>query len=320
MKFDDIATASKDACKLLAKLDSLSIERTLTAESYQLIVDGGYRGDNDILAAIICQLLVESNPITLRGLFYRVVSTGFVDSTAEENYKRVGRLVTRLRRQGIINYTWIVDSMRASDKPSSWSGLGDFAETVRRSYRKNFWEHMEHYVHVFCEKDAIAGVIQPVTREYDVSLSPVRGYCSESFAWKIADQWKQIEKPIFAAYLGDYDPSGFDIERDLRSKLQDLSGVEFEWIRLGVNEEDFQTHDLVRLPPKKKDKRFIKFKSEHGDDCAEVDALPPEIIRSRVRSFIDEHVPQDEWQKLKDVEAIEKESFANFLSGIGGAE
>jgi hypothetical protein len=208
--------------------------------------------------------------------------------------------------------------MRTTSKPSSWSGLGDFADTVRDSYRKDFWEHMDHYVHVFCEKDAIAGVIQPVTNEYDVSLSPVRGYCSESFAWKIAEEWKQIDKPIFVAYLGDFDPSGYDIERNLRVKLSDLSGVEFEWVRLGVNKEDFRQHDLIPLPPKKSDKRYLKFRDEHGEDCAEVDALPPEVIRARVREFIEGHIPQDEWNRLKNVEAIEKETFASYLASIGG--
>ena len=232
---------------LLANLDSLSIKPTLTEKSFERIVASGFRGDSNTLAAILCQEAVEMHPITLRGLFYRVVSTGFLASTDDEHYKRVGRLVTQLRRKGLIPYSWIVDSMRSTDKPSSWSGLGDFAETVRSAYRKDFWEHMPCYAHVFTEKDAIAGVVQPVTREYDIRLSPIRGYTSESFAWGIADQWKKIDKPIFAAYLGDYDPSGFDIERDLRAKLADLSGKEFEWVRLGVNESDFkEAHTVIR--------------------------------------------------------------------------
>lgn len=305
---------------LLANLDSLSIEKSLSDASYERIVGSGFRGDTNTLAAIICQEVVTLHPITLRGLFYRVVSTGFLPSTDNEHYKRVGRLVIGLRRKGLIPYSWIVDSMRSTDKPSSWSGLADFAETVRSAYRLDFWEHMPSYVHVFTEKDAIAGVIQPVTREYDVRLSPVRGYTSESFAWGIAEQWKEIDKPIFAAYLGDYDPSGFDIERDLHAKLLKMSGKEFEWVRLGVNQSDFADHNLVKLPAKKKDRRYLKFQKEHGDDCAEIDAIPPNEIRDRVRNFIEGHIPQEEWKRLKDVEAIETESFASLLAGFGGDE
>lgn len=309
-------TRQKAIDSILADLDSLSIERSLTEQSYINIVNAGFRGNNGTLAAIIAQELVRENPITLRGLFYRVVSTGFLDSTSKVHYDRVGRLVTRLRRKKTISYEWIVDSLRTTDKPSSWSGLQDFADTVREAYRKSFWDSIAHYVHVFTEKDAIAGVIQPVTREYDVRLSPVRGYCSESFAWGIADQWRRIEKPIFAAYLGDYDPSGFDIERDLVSKLRSMSGKNFEWVRLGVNQDDFEMHDLVKLKPKKTDSRFRKFQAIHGDHCAEIDAISPGVLRDRVRDFIEAHIPQGEWERLKQVEALERETFATVLDNL----
>ena len=117
---------------LLANLDSFGIKPTLTKETYERILASGFRGDSNTLATILCQEAVELQPITLRGLFYRVVSTGFLASTDDEHYKRVGRLVTRLRRIGLIPYPWIVDSMRSTDKPSSWTGLTDFAETVLR--------------------------------------------------------------------------------------------------------------------------------------------------------------------------------------------
>jgi hypothetical protein len=100
--------------EILANLVSLSIEPMLTDESYQAIAKAGFREDNGTLAAIICQELVESNPVTLRGLFYRVVSTGFLPSTSQEHYSRVGRIVTRMRRCGLIEYDWIVDSLRST--------------------------------------------------------------------------------------------------------------------------------------------------------------------------------------------------------------
>ena len=73
------------------------------------------------------------------------------------------------------------------------------------------------------------------------------------------------------------------------------------------------------MKPKKKDRRFAKFQVEHGNDCAEIDALPPNIIRDLVRGFIEHHIPQNEWHRLKEVEAIETESFRSLLAGLGGA-
>jgi hypothetical protein len=88
-----------------------------------------------------------------------------------------------------------------SDKPSSWSGLADFAGSVTYAYRKDLWARQNDYIEIFVEKDAMSGVIRPITREYDVKLNPIRGFGSETFLWSIAEESKQIEKPIFV-YFG----------------------------------------------------------------------------------------------------------------------
>lgn len=305
--------------QLLTKLVSFGWKTRLTPRTLERICDEDIRGDNDALAAITCELAIDCKPITLRGLFYRVVSTGFLPSTDQKHYNRVGRLVTRLRRTGVLPYSWIVDSLRSTVKPSSWTGLSDFGDTVRDAYRKDFWHHLDDYVHIFAEKDAIAGVISPVTKEYDVALSPVRGYCSESFAHEIGKQFAEIEKPIHCYYLGDFDPSGFDIERDLLKKLREQSGREIEWQRLAINAEDFERHKLVPLAPKKKDRRYQKFVDDHGYQCAEVDALDPNELRRRVRGAIEQWVPTERWESLQHVEELERETFNQVLAQIGGA-
>lgn len=303
-------------------------EPGLTERSYQRIIDCGLYGKNLSLAAVATEIACDEQPITLRGLFYRVVSAGFLPSTDQKHYSRLGRVLTTLRERGVVPFNWIIDNLRSTQKPSSWSGLGDYADVVRDCYRKDFWSHLPEYVHIFCEKDAIAGVISPVTEEYDVALSPIRGYVSLSFAHEIAEQWNGIEKSIHAYYVGDFDPSGFDLERDLREKLERYTGMTFgghlshpmpegyqviSWTRLGVNSEDFDDFNLLPLEVKRKDRRCAKFIQEHGEQCAELDAIPPTEIRRRIREAIESHIPQDEWQRLQEVEAAEKESFAKFM-------
>ena len=304
--------------KLLANLDSFGWKAGLTDNSYLLIAKCNFRKGNAELAAIASEIAFEQQPITLRGLFYQIVSTGFLPSTDDKHYKRVGRVISRLRSLGIVPYTWIVDNLRSTKKPSSWTGLNEFTDTVRDAYRKDFWHHLPNYVHIFCEKDAVSGTIYPTCNQYDVSLSPVRGYCSDSFAHEIGSQWQRIEKPIFAYYLGDYDPSGFDIERDLKKKLRHHAGVGFHWQRLGVNQSDFDEFNLVKLVPKRRDKRCKAFLAEHGEYCAEIDAIPPNEIRRRVEEKILELVPPDEWERLQNVERLEKESFESFIGGLEG--
>jgi hypothetical protein len=279
-----------------------------------------FRKKNQRLAVRAVEILEEEKPMTLRQLFYRLISAGALANRQEE-YKRLGHVMTVLREKRTVPLDWMVDNIRDTLKPSSWTGLADFGESVRDCYRRDFWASMPHHVEVFVEKDAVAGTIQPVTIEHNISLNVCRGYASISFAGGIAETWKRIKKPIYAYYLGDFDPSGFDIERDLKAKLERYSGRFFHadgwesdvvcslnWRRLAVEPEDFENHDLIRLPVKAKDNRSAGFIRTHGDSCAEVDALAPSELRRRVQEAIEDHIDTDRWNKLIEVEALEQET------------
>jgi hypothetical protein len=304
-----------DLDSLLAQVRVGGWDPTLTEHTYRNIIGAGLRSKNLPLAFVATQLALEQNPITLRGLLYRVVSAGWLPSTDREHYTRLGRILTALREAAVVPFKWIVDNVRATEKPSSWSGLEDFADTVRRAYRKDFWASLDEYVHVIVEKDAIAGVLAPVTREYDVALSPIRGYVSLSFAHEIAETWNAISKPIFCYYLGDYDASGFDLERDAREKLTRYCTRPFNWIRLGVNADDFGEFNLIPLKPKRTDPRFRRFIREHGRECAELDALPATELRRRVEQAILSHIDAERWERLKETERVERESLASIATG-----
>ena len=181
----------------------------------------------------------------------------------------MGRIATALRDKGIIPLDWIVDNVRSTLKPSSWSDLEDFWETVAEAYRKDFWRGQRDYVCVIIEKDARAGTIQPVTERFDVALHVIRGYSSISYAAEIGRQWAAIRKPIYAYVAGDFDPSGLDLERSFRDRLAKYSGREFAWRRLAIVPEDFESFGLVKLPVKRSDSRAPGFVKAHGTDCAE---------------------------------------------------
>jgi hypothetical protein len=216
-----------------------------------------FREKNRGLREAAVAILGDEHPMTLRQLYYRCVSAGHLANSQAE-YKRLGKVMARLREAGEVPLTWIVDHVRATLKPSSWSGLADFGETVRHAYRKDLWARMPDHVEIIVEKDAIAGTVRPVTDEYDVALQVCRGYASVSFAGEVAEVWKRVGKPIHAYSLGDFDPSGFDIERDLRERLVRYSGKEwaedgraeagqFAWGRLAIRPEDFAAFNLI--PP-----------------------------------------------------------------------
>lgn len=272
------------------------------------------------------ELLQADHPQTLRQLFYQTVSAGMLPNL-QQAYKKLGRLVGRLREDGAIPMAWIVDSIRTTLKPSSWSGLGDFGDTVRRAYRLDYWDRLPECVEIIVEKDSLAGALQAVTEKYDVALRVCRGYASISFAGEIAAEWRRIKKPIYVYYIGDFDPSGFDIERDIRAKLERYSGrfivgcdllpMDHEyvsWRRLAVVDADWTDHNLIALPGKQGDMRYKAFVEEHGPRCAEVEGLPAKELRRRVEEAILSHIDEDEWARLEAVEKAERETMDAVIS------
>ncbi len=326
---DDYAEALHDLVRRFnrnkSRLVSFLIELAQAGWHQQLsiwrilkVLDAGFRSKNLLLAAVAADIAGREKPLTIRGLMYQLVSAGWLPDTSAKSYNRVVRIMSRLRETGCVPYSWIVDNVRSTLKPPSWSGLTEYVEVVRESYRKDFWASLPEYVHIVCEKDAVSGTLYPVTSEYDVALSPIRGYVSSTFAHEIATQWNAINKPIIAYYLGDFDASGFDLERDIREKLTRYCDRPFEWRRLGVLADDFARFDLLPLPAKKTDRRYKAFVEQHGEDCAEIDAIPATELRKRVREAIESHIPTEQWEQLKRVEQAERETFDKVLRRSGG--
>jgi hypothetical protein len=254
------------------------------------------------------QILEREQPITVRGAFYRAVSAGLYPDTADKHYRACKTRILDLRRAGLVPYNYISDSTRRRLKPSSWSGLADFAQTVAQAYRKNLWEAQCDYLEVFVEKDAMAGVIEPITDTFDVTLNVIRGNCSETFVYRVAELWKQISKPITVYYLGDHDPNGMRIEQDLERRLLGFGAIVASWERLAITEEDFSNADLIGFPVKRKGPpaAWQPYLSEYGDRCVEVDAIPAGEIRARLQEAILSHIDQHQWETLQLIEAEEK--------------
>lgn len=137
---------------------------------------------------------LQDKPVTVRQLYYRLTVIGACAKT-ESGYKRVQRQLVEMRRQGLVPYDWIADNTRWMRKPHTYDGLGDFLAHAKQFYRQDLWARAKVYTEVWCEKDALAGVINPITSGYDVPLMVARGYASESFAYEAAENIRQQAKP-----------------------------------------------------------------------------------------------------------------------------
>jgi hypothetical protein len=259
----------------------------------------------------------EHGPVTVRGLYYQAEVHGIPGITKDDrDYDKVQRQVLVLRRAGRLAYQDISDATRWMRKPTTHTGVKAALEETARFYRKSLWEDAKDYVEVWCEKDALAGVIFPITSLYDVPLMITRGFSSETFCFEAIAARSGDTRPFHVKYLGDFDRAGRDAARSLEEKLcrfADEEGIEIIFETLAVTEEQIAQWNLPTRKPKR---TSVADKNWPYDFACELDAIPPDDLRAVVEIAINRHLSQRKLKILKAAEESEREIIARLVGGI----
>lgn len=263
-------------------------------------------------------ILQAESPMTVRQLFYRLVSSGLIEND-RNNYQRVSRVMTKARDDGRCDFDFIVDRSRPEYTPNVWEHAQDYAEAIKRSYRKDYWATQPNCVELWTEKDAIIGSIQNVTDELGITVRVGRGFLSTTKSHQIAQRFRQINKPITVFYLGDHDPSGRDIESDLRTRVLRYGSGPFKMERLAIFASDIKAFDLPPLRVKESDSRAARFLERYSNNCVELDALPPDELRRRIRDAVTDLLNLELWNRAVAVEEVERQSILDTVARWPGA-
>lgn len=263
-------------------------------------------------AAFLIDYAERHGPVTVRQLFYAATVVDLIEKS-ESGYNKVQAQVLALRRAGRLPYHCIADATRYMRKPRTFDGWEDALQDTARLYRKNLWANTDLEVEIWVEKSALAGVIYPITAEYDVPLMPTGGYTSETFAHEAVNHLRGSGKTLVVYALYDFDRSGRDAAASLREKVERFGGeygvpVVFE--ELGLTEFQVGYLGLPTRPAKRKseaDKRWPH------DYAAELDAIPPDTLREMVRAAVEQHLPAYELQRLKEIERAERQTLLQFI-------
>jgi len=257
-------------------------------------------------------VLKEYNPMTLRQVYYQLVSKHFIENKLSE-YQRLSSALVKARQMNSIPWDWIEDRVRQPKIISMWNDLPDFIETVKVAYRKNVWNNQSDYIEIWLEKDALSGIFENITRKYGVTLVVGRGYNSWSAYKEAIDRFSQLDKKnIYILYFGDFDPSGEDIVRALKKSLE-FFGIYPKIKKIALTYQDITTY---KLPPdftKKTDSRTAKFVEKYGDLAVELDALSLPILQEKIRESIEEHLDMEAFDKVRKIEKQERQELSNLI-------
>jgi hypothetical protein len=271
----------------------------------------------DAIRDAMIRLACENQPLTVRQLFYLLVSAHVIDKTEAEYKQTVVRLALDLRRSGDIPWDWVVDRTRWFFKPKTYHSLADALEKSASLYRRSLWMDAPMRVQVWCESMSVAGIIDDVTDEWDVPLYPGKGYSSHDFLRSAARDIASSGVDTMVYLLGDYDPSGQDIIRFVSKSLRDYAAevdlsVRIYFQTVAVTEQQIVDWGLPGHPAKKTDSRHRRYGIDHA---VELEAIPPDRLRELVRDRITSHIDPEAYRRLMAVEEVEKDTFRRIAEG-----
>jgi hypothetical protein len=272
----------------------------------------------DEIREAIADILSKTSPMTVRQMFYALTVHGAIEKTEAEYKGTVVRLLDEMHWNGEIDWGDISDATRWMHKSGSYVGPEEAIRRTAAFYRRDLWANNDDYVEIWCEKEALAGVIAEITDHYDVPLIVSRGFSSSSYLRRAASKITHIGKPTYIYQFGDHDPSGLwiseQIDRDLQRHLDDIGEFDpydFHFERVAVTEEQIAEWNLPTRPTKTEGNRHAK---NFDGDSVELDAIPVDELHDLVEDVISRHV---DFQQLKVLRAAE-ESERQLLLGLAG--
>jgi len=261
--------------------------------------------------------------LTLRQLYYQLVSREVIANKVRE-YKRLGNIISNGRLSGLLDWAMIEDRVRIPALNAHWDSPKQIMEAAINSYYRNRWENQSDYIEVWCEKDAVSNIIEPVCRKWDVLFMANRGYSSQSAMY---DAYNRLfvalsrEKDVEIIYLGDHDPSGIDMTDDISNRLglfltHEQNKIFTRVNRIALNMDQVEKYRPPENPAKVTDSRYEKYVAQFGKSSWELDALEPRVLSDLVEGAIFEHLNHEKWEEVLHLEEQHKEKLRTLAAGL----
>jgi hypothetical protein len=258
-----------------------------------------------------------AQPITGRGIGYKLFVAKLIASMGTGDMQKVYRLLKLAREQGKVSWKWIVDETRELEGRVGWEDPAAFVLTVSRAYRRDFWLQQPRRVQVWSEKGTVRGVLSPVLDRFGVQFRYVHGFSSATAVHDTAEDFDG--RTLIILYVGDYDPSGMYMsEEDLPRRFENYGGDHVILKRIALLPRHLRGLPSFPASEKKKDTRHPWFVRNYGKRCWELDALDPNDLRDLVEKAIQREIEWKAWNRCAVVERAERVSLRTVLDSWKG--
>ena len=298
--------------------------------------------------AIVDEYRRQGFRLTLRQLYYQHVARDLIQNNLQ-SYKRLGDMMGNARLAGLTDWDSIEDRTRNVRANSHWDTPGDIINSAAYSFRLNKWDDQPVYVECWVEKDALIGIVGQISGRLDVPHFSCRGYVSLSEMYDAAKRiQRQVKrgKQVVVLHLGDHDPSGIDMTRDIGDRIDTFLGGDglvsatdnekdgllnrVTIHRLALNYPQIEQYNPPPNYAKETDSRFQGYFDKYGENSWELDALEPSVLSTLIERHINRHIDtnlwretvekEDEGRKLLRLAASNWDGVADYLTDSGDEE
>ncbi len=265
---------------------------------------------------------------TVRQIFYRLVAALLIPNT-KSAYKYLDKILVVAREKGTIDPLAFADRKRESSRGDyGWQGPTDFTEDQKDAFARSWqfytrplWTSQQIVPIIWLEKGALFPAVTQIADRYRVKVFEEIGYSSCTQIYEAIPEFQSNN--VVVLKLGDYDPSGEDIARSLKERLEKYGAGQPEFIPLALTKEQTIAYRLPTQMAKKSDPRFKAFVEKHGTDrVVELDALPPpvleKIITEKIESYIDPKTWNEELGRIKKEKKETKKAIQELAEKLRG--
>jgi hypothetical protein len=255
--------------------------------------------------------------LSLRQLYYQLVARDFIENSIR-SYKRTGDLISNARLAGLLDWGMIEDRGRETVINTHWQSPAEIVRASADQFRTDHWVGQPCYVEVRVEKDALSGILEPVCRKLDIRFTANKGYSSSSAMYeaskRIIQAFGRDHKEVHLFYLGDHDPSGIDMTRDIQDRLElfTYNNIDIQTVRLALNYDQVEQWQPPENPAKESDSRYRVYLERFGESSWELDAVEPATLASLVEDAVRELIDQEQWDEVEAEEAEMREELTRF--------
>lgn len=247
------------------------------------------------------EIMENYNSITLRGLYYQFVARDYLENTMR-NYKKLGDIIRNARMSGLISWDLMTDRTRSLYGYTTYDDLEDAFIHASYGYKEDLHKDQDNYIEVWCEKDALTGIINKPCNDFRINYFPTKGYPSISSLKKAADRFeREIDdgKNVIILYLSDLDPEGIAMPKTVQQTFKTM-GVNVTIERIGLTLEQVRLHNPPPSIAKATSSRLDDYVAEIGlNHCWELDALPQDVTRSLITDRLKEIIDLDRFEESK---------------------